>query len=806
MTVSLTKLKAWAEASITGYLDPERSLGPRQPVDYYDSATGEVHPFADTPLRYATISARACGSVPANEALALAEQAAAGRKQGVIGYDITFSAPKSVSLAMVLAGEDVLAAHDRAVDEALRLVGTVFTRHGWGGKVFAEADATIVTARHHTSRNLDPQLHTHALLLNAARVPGSEAPQTITTDVYHLQSALNRAYLEGLRRELAKVGIKAQLVETEEKDERTGKPFKALDLRIDEISAEACEYFSSRRHEIEKAGLAGLDTAAVMTRQGKKKVISLERLAQLWRETLEKTFGISLQRHEPAHLSLPPVDLDLVVRQSLEAAEQRAGTAAVKRADAITALVEQLAQLPPEYDFTATLDDALKRLEESTIAIGGVPPRIVSASILEAERRTLENAERFASRRFSAPIRDELLQGLTDEQRKAAEVAAGNGFSVISGAAGTGKTRSLAALVSHLHETEEGEVWGLALAARTAAALREAGVDQTKTIHGAILALERKEAAVPATIVIDEAAMVDTRLLDKLLTLADEKGVQRVVLAGDTAQLQAIGAGGMFEELRKRAPNAEITRVFRQQDEADRLALMSYRAAILERSEKAHDHALKLLKAKEATGIKDAVEHAAKAALAGKLVIAPSRRLVREIGERAEQLAGVKHEFRMMFYDEKEAGVGVGSRLLLKQGVYFGYGPNATQLFNGDRLEVTGITAEAVRFRVERLGREVILSREEFEALRLAHGYAMTVHASQGATAEEAVFVTDRPVSHEMLYVALSRHKKDIEVVFADGDTAESVAEGAQFSEAQLGSKTIAQQQQVGAREEEAEA
>ncbi len=103
---------------------------------------------------------------------ALVRQSANGKRS--VGYDVQFAAPKSVSVLAAFAEPEVrdkiLAAHDRAVRRAMDYAfdaGLIVTRMGHAGKVRSPvAETSAAVYRHFTSRAQDPQLHSHAVLLN----------------------------------------------------------------------------------------------------------------------------------------------------------------------------------------------------------------------------------------------------------------------------------------------------------------------------------------------------------------------------------------------------------------------------------------------------------------------------------------------------------------------------------------------------------------------------------------------------------------------------------------------------------------
>ena len=95
-------------------------------------------------------------------------------ERSVTAFDLTFSAPKSVSLLHALGGPDVAAAidaaHTAAVEQAIESISPriAYTRTGHAGAAVVDADGVFgVRYRHRTSRALDPQLHDHVLISNA---------------------------------------------------------------------------------------------------------------------------------------------------------------------------------------------------------------------------------------------------------------------------------------------------------------------------------------------------------------------------------------------------------------------------------------------------------------------------------------------------------------------------------------------------------------------------------------------------------------------------------------------------------------
>lgn len=228
------------------------------------------------------------GRLPNGESL---EHMSGGKNVHRSGYDLTFSAPKSVSVLIALYGESrLLEAHNRAVEtvskEIEAMVGTRImtdgiSQHVQTGKMVA------ATFNHDTSRNLDPQIHTHLLLLNMTEKDGRWS--TLSSDrkgragtidmLYDNKIALGQIYRHELRRHVESMGYETVNVG------RRGL-WEIRDVPVD--------IFSTRSQEIreaagEDASAKSLDVAALDTRQAKQKEPDRDELLTEWHERIGRT-------------------------------------------------------------------------------------------------------------------------------------------------------------------------------------------------------------------------------------------------------------------------------------------------------------------------------------------------------------------------------------------------------------------------------------------------------------------------------------------------------------------------------------
>lgn len=210
------------------------------------------------------------------------------------GWDMTFSAPKSVSVLWALAPEadrkTIEAAHRDAVRAATtHLEDThAFTRRGKGGAVRVPvAGLTIARFHHHTSRDLDPQLHTHAFIFNTAPRRDGSWGSLVSRDLYKAQKEAGAIYREHLANSLERGGHAV---------ERFGTTF-----RLKAIPRDIERAFSKRRRAIEQAAAThgyrtpkGMEQAALRTRQAKRPA-QRAALFDAWKQEA-RTLGFDLAK------------------------------------------------------------------------------------------------------------------------------------------------------------------------------------------------------------------------------------------------------------------------------------------------------------------------------------------------------------------------------------------------------------------------------------------------------------------------------------------------------------------------------
>ena len=517
------------------------------------------------------------------------------------GRDVTLSAPKSVSLMALVGGDErIVAAHDRAVTRTLAWVerNAIETRmqdktsgamvHVGGQKMVA------ATFRHDTSRNLDPQIHTHAVVANMVQGEDGKWRTMVNDGLYRNKMAIGAVYRSELARGLKDLGYGIEKTHPDGRFEITG------------VSREVVEGFSTRRAEIEAAMMARdegaplenpklADRAALMTRARKRDVDKGE-LRRSWeRQAAEFGFSADAVRAKARRTEREHPVPDLFTDRGQTAAEAAAGAvehlserqavfshgdllaaALAREPGAVTAEAAERAMATLEQDRVLHAARGLKSGKHWT-----TDAAMARESEAIALMKTGQGAEKTIMRGWIAETK---LHGgrLNEGQKEAVKLILSSRDRVlgVQGYAGTGKTTMLNRLRT-LAESRGYSATGLAPSASAARTLeRESGIG-SETLqrflarHAGIIegrgtarGLRNLRAKFSKTVlVVDESSLASSEQMRGLLRVATMLRVPRVVLVGDEKQLGAVEAGKPFEQLgRAGMQTAVMDEILRQRD------------------------------------------------------------------------------------------------------------------------------------------------------------------------------------------------------------------------------------------------
>ena len=525
-----------------------------------------------------------------------------GEHQHRPGVDVTLSAPKSVSLeALVYAppktGARVLRAHDEAVRATLGFIETELLQtrsydRQTGRRPRVRADGMVAaTFRHLASRNLDPQLHTHAVIANMTRGRDGDWRSAEFTAVQRSKLLIGAYYRNELRTRLEKIGYATvpTLVGRMPGFEIAGYQRPML------------EAFSTRRRELldymQERGWennpARAQQAALYTRRRKaepERQILLgtwqERARELGpardRDIARGRNGVSASAFSRSEARAPPSALS-VVRRAVEHLEERRTVFSANdlRAWALAhgggrhsleALDAGIAQLRRD----GHLIEATAR--RADLAFVTDRARNAERDILAGMRAGLGGGRKLAP---EAAVEARLEEaGLNEGQRDAASTILLSPHRTVGvqGHAGSGKTTMLRAVAAL---AEERKIIGLAPSASAVHVLAGEADIPARTLQGFLARYrdvgdgiapsekmeEARKALGGALLILDEASMVGTVQMRALTRIAEQTGVARLALVGDRRQLRSVEAGQPFGLLQDAGmPTAKMSEVMRQRD------------------------------------------------------------------------------------------------------------------------------------------------------------------------------------------------------------------------------------------------
>lgn len=523
----------------------------------------------------------------------------------VLGWDCTFSAPKSVSILMAAAGqgeerESILDAHQKAVATALEyLESRAEVRTGQGGKEVQATRGLVATSHlHFGSRDLDPQLHTHTFVMNLAQGEDGQWRSLETESMFAAKRDAGALYRFALAANLKELGygIEAQR-EVDLDQHETGECY----FNVAGISKEMEEEFSKRRqaildHHRENGGT--LQEANKATRKHKDEP-SFKELDEMWRVSMDDfrranpdTFQSVAELKGRESRTLDDADdaktLDrLHTMEAVFADHHLLGRLARDRVGSDMSVKDLFAEMQqfaerthlhrinpetrPEY---AGSERAPLRYREA---------RFASPAMVAMEEECVTRAlDRKQDRSHALPAKavDDAIEryqtqhGFTltaEQQRAVRHVASDTGaIAVISGQAGTGKTTVSAVWIDALQQ-EGHRVLGASTSWAAAKKLEaESQIPSYSTasllaqLDDGRMSLDKKD-----VVVLDEAGMVGTQTLVRLQRHVDQAGA-KLVLQGDHLQLQPVEAGAGFRLIREQVGEAKLTEIRRQKDAEDR--------------------------------------------------------------------------------------------------------------------------------------------------------------------------------------------------------------------------------------------
>jgi Ti-type conjugative transfer relaxase TraA len=414
---------------------------------------------------------------------------------------------------------------------------------------------------------------------------------------------------------------------------------------------------------------------------------------------------------------------------------------------------------------------------------GGPVVRYTTRTVLEAELHVLRAAEGLAlnsshqigDRQKTAVLEGDTFVGITREQARAFRHATGpEGLAIIDGQAGTGKSFTIAAIRA-AYEAAGYRVIGLGPTNAVAQDMRGDGFGHAATIHSELFALNtgRTNWTKNTAVIVDEAAMLDTKLMAMVTAWAHDAGA-KLILVGDDRQLSSIDRGGMFGALKDRHGAAELSEVKRQHknDErraAEMMADGNFHDALGIYDQKGAIHWTRTQGEARAELVEQWAKDSATSPDKTRFVFAYTND---EVATLNAALRAVRKE-RGELGEDHELATAHG-RLAFAAGdrIQFTATDKRAGIFTGGAGTIEAIEGSQVTVKLDgRQANTITFDAKTFDNFR--HGYAGTIYRGQGRTLDQTYLYHSEHWRSASSYVALTRHREKTELFVARNTAAD---------------------------------
>ena len=726
----------------------------------------------------------------------------AGNPDRQSGWDLTYSAPKSVSVLWSqvddLTRKEIEKAHEDAVKSAMSYLeeNAAFTRRGKGGCIHERSTLVCALFEHSTSRELDPQLHTHALILNASIREDGTTGTILSKPFYEHKMTAGALYRAELAYQLEqRLGLEVER--------------KKSWFEIKGVSETLVKEFSKRRAQIElMLKETGFQTAhasqvATLATRAQKDYAPRDLLLQKWKQIAQEhgwnqTQAQGLITKKPIARNIEK-EARRVLAGALNRITEQKNHFTEKDFIRYVAEESQGRGLGAELAISTARNylSNSKRLvplqaPQVTRTYDQYEPRFTTKVNLEMEKRLLDyvykSVQPIAGKPVKNHIREELIarDKLTPEQAKAVNhITSDQGrIKVVTGMAGTGKTHMLKT-AKEVWEKSGYQVYGVALAGKAARGLEEgAGIKSQTTTklllqHGVLPDMKlnpiKKAQMLIAgskdpgrfsinkntVLVVDEAAMLDTKTMSHLVKLTQKNNAQ-LILVGDGRQLQPVGLGGPFNSIAERLGDTKLTEIRRQKEEWAKQTVHSFadgraedglkelnKRGFVKVEESRGNAIISLVRDWRKEGTKSPKDH---------LILATTNedtKTINKLCQRESKNAGRLSGLRI---PSDHTWAYKGDRIVFNENSKF-YGVS-----NGSLGTITAVRPLKEQFdaRLDS-GETVSISWKNYRDFDL--GYAVTTHKAQGMTVNNAYILAGGMMQdRELSYVQVSRARNETRI------------------------------------------
>lgn len=534
-----------------------------------------------------------------------------GGESHMPGYDLTFSAPKSVSVLGLAGGDSrVIEAHEKAVAKTLRKIEQEFIKtrvKDGAGNVSVRDTASMIAAqfRHETSREAEAQLHSHCVIMNMTYDEVSDQYRSldgraILNDGFI--KSMGQEYRSTLAEEIQRLGYNIRTTEI-------GKD--GFGFEIEGINEEYLHYMSSRSQQVEAyLQTKGLTRETATAAQKQEAVLAT-------RKSKGSQDHDNLKHKWNADALAHGVELSHLISQSKANEDEYSQAFDIKAAkfakSSVAFAISKLEERSSSFTRKELIDEAKKYAqlnsnEQSIIdAIDAAElaqdiqfkymqawnyekaamedmPAYASKLNIQTELKMLEHAQSLSSKGTQLLKHEAALQlvnsisenektegryAFNQQQIDAAAniLSSKSSMNLLQGLAGTSKTNSVLLTLSNEYKKHGYEVIGLAPTGAAAATLSDALNIEGRTLASYLKSKQDLRSGPGRVVILDEASLAGSVDMAELLKVTD-KFNDKVILTGDTNQLSSVSAGNAFRMLQEAGYQTEkLELIVRQTNE-----------------------------------------------------------------------------------------------------------------------------------------------------------------------------------------------------------------------------------------------
>ena len=351
--------------------------------------------------------------------------------------------------------------------------------------------------------------------------------------------------------------------------------------------------------------------------------------------------------------------------------------------------------------------------------------------------------------------------GLSQEQINSVyHITRGHNLSLIVGKAGTGKSYSLR-VAKELWDKKGYKTYGVSISGKAAEELQKSSNINSKTIHSFLYSLDKNYIKLnkKSVVVMDEAGMTDLPSMFKVINKI-HAAKAKLVLVGDPQQLQPIGIGLPFESLIKSFGAAEINTVKRQQVKWQQKATELLSRGYTEKALKKYNNKGYVeFSDKPLDALLDKFVSIYKKTNNMPLVLTYTNKDVDSINSTIRDYLVKNNRLGDGYVFETHKGnkaFCVGEKIICLEN------DAVSGVKNGTIGVIQKIDDKTIFLKSD--GKVFKVDLEKYK--KIDYGYGVTIHKAQGMTVDDSVFyVNGRSLSSNLVYVALSRHKQNINIV-----------------------------------------